>query len=95
MTLLICNRCQINLDNTYQIILICSRFVVVSLFAPLHECSHSTAFKSKFLNQAVMFFCGMVHLMPSIWFENFIWSITDTLRILQWILNLGMNVRGR
>jgi len=37
----------------------------------LHECSHSTAFKSKLLNQLVMFFCGMVHLMPSIWFRGF------------------------
>jgi fatty acid desaturase len=45
--------------------------LLISLFAPLHECSHSTAFKSKLLNQLVMFFCGMVHLMPSIWFRGF------------------------
>ena len=72
MTLLICNGYQIYLDNTYQIIFILFQgLLLVSLFAPLHECSHSTAFKSKFLNQAVMFFCGMVHLMPSIWFKEF------------------------
>ena len=72
ITLLICNGYQIYLDNTYQIIFILFQgLLLVSLFAPLHECSHSTAFKSKFLNQAVMFFCGMVHLMPSIWFKEF------------------------
>ena len=72
MTLLICNGYQIYLDNTYQIIFILFQgLLLVSLFAPLHECSHSTAFKTKFLNQAVMFFCGMVHLMPSIWFKEF------------------------
>ena len=57
MTLLICNGYQIYLDNTYQIFFILFQgLLLVSLFAPLHECSHSTAFKSKFLNQAVMFF---------------------------------------
>ena len=72
MTLLICNGYQIHLDKTYQIFFILFQgLLLVSLFAPLHECSHSTAFKSKFLNQAVMFFCGMVHLMPSIWFKEF------------------------
>ena len=72
MTLLICNGYQIYLGNTYQIIFtLFQGLLLVSLFAPLHECSHSTAFKSKFLNQAVMFFCGMVHLMPSIWFKEF------------------------
>ena len=96
MTLLICNGYQIYLDNTYQIFFIFFQgLLMVSLFAPLHECSHSTAFKTKFVNQAVMFFCGMVHLMPSICSRNFIWSITDTPRMLQWIPNLGMYVLGR
>ena len=50
MTLLICNGYQIYLDNTYQIFFILFQgLLLVSLFAPLHECSHSTAFKSKFL----------------------------------------------
>ena len=96
MTLIICNGYQIYLDNTYQIIFILFQsLLLISLFAPLHECSHSTAFKSKFLNQAVMFFCGMVHLCPQSGSRNFIWSIIDTPRILQWILNLEMNVRGQ
>lgn len=32
---------------------------IVHLFAPLHECSHSTAFKSRWLNQTVYWFCAL------------------------------------
>ena len=32
---------------------------------------NSDSFKSKLLNRMVMFFCGMIHLMPSIWFREF------------------------
>ena len=56
ITLLICNGYQIYLDNTYQIIFILFQgLLLVSLFAPLHECSHSTAFKSKITMQTESF----------------------------------------
>ena len=34
--------------------------VIVHLFAPLHECSHRTAFRSRWLNETVYWFCGLV-----------------------------------
>lgn len=33
---------------------------IVHLFAPLHECSHSTAFKSKWLNDTVYWACSII-----------------------------------
>ena len=72
ISLILFNGYLINLENTYQnFFILAQSLLLISLFAPLHECSHSTAFKSKLLNQLVMFFCGMVHLMPSIWFKEF------------------------
>ena len=72
ISLILFNGYLINLENTYKSFFILTQsLLLISLFAPLHECSHSTAFKSKLLNQLVMFFCGMVHLMPSIWFREF------------------------
>jgi len=35
-------------------------FFIVTLFAPLHECSHSTAFRSRWLNDAVYWACALV-----------------------------------
>ncbi len=72
ISLILFNGYLINLENTYQNFFILTQsLLLISLFAPLHECSHSTAFKSKRLNKLVMFFCGLVHLMPSIWFKEF------------------------
>jgi len=72
ISLILFNGYLINLENTYQNFFISTQsLLLISLFAPLHECSHSTAFKSKLLNRMVMFFCGMIHLMPSIWFREF------------------------
>ena len=71
-SMILFNGYLINFENTYQnFFILAQSLLLISLFAPLHECSHSTAFKSKFLNQLIMFFCGMVHLMPSIWFREF------------------------
>ena len=40
--------------------------VISHLFAPLHECSHRTAFQSRWLNEAVYWFCGLaLGLMPA------------------------------
>ena len=72
ISLIIFNGYLISLENSYQNIFILAQgLLLISLFAPLHECSHSTAFKSNLLNQLATFFCGMVHLMPSIWFREF------------------------
>ncbi|NKB57376.1 MAG: fatty acid desaturase [Alphaproteobacteria bacterium] len=39
------------------------------LFAPLHECSHGTAFKTRWLNEAVLWFCGIVTIWTPIYFR--------------------------
>jgi len=41
------------------------------LFAPLHESIHATAFRSRSLNRAVAFFCGLVLFLPSQYFRAF------------------------
>ena len=72
ITLILFNGYLINLENIYQnFFILIQGLLLISFFAPLHECSHSTAFKTKLLNKLLMFFCGMVHLMPSIWFREF------------------------
>ncbi len=48
--------------------------VLVFLFAPLHETIHATAFRSRALNRAVAFFCGLVLFLPSEYFRAFHFS---------------------
>lgn len=43
--------------------------VIVLLFAPLHECSHFTAFRSRWLNYAVGLFAAAVTLRPFFYFK--------------------------
>jgi fatty acid desaturase len=43
--------------------------VIVLLFAPMHECSHFTAFRSRWLNHAVGLFAGLVTLRPFFYFK--------------------------
>lgn len=43
--------------------------VLVFLFAPMHECSHGTAFRRRWLNSAVGSFCGSVLLRPARYFR--------------------------
>lgn len=45
--------------------------VLAFLFAPLHETIHYTAFRSRALNRAVAFFCGLVLFLPSQYFRDF------------------------
>ena len=45
--------------------------VLVFLFAPLHEAIHTTAFRSRSLNRAVAFFCGLVLFLPAEYFRAF------------------------
>ncbi|MDD9925110.1 MAG: fatty acid desaturase [Rhodospirillaceae bacterium] len=39
------------------------------LFAPLHECCHGTAFRTRWLNEAVLWFCGIVTIWTPIYFR--------------------------
>lgn len=43
--------------------------LIVFLFAPMHECSHGTAFKTRKLNTAVAMFCGFVNMRPALYFR--------------------------
>ncbi len=45
--------------------------VLTFLFSPLHECIHGTAFKSRWLNDAVASVCGFVLLLPREYFRSF------------------------
>ena len=44
---------------------------LVFLFAPLHECIHRTAFKSRAINRAVGFVAGLLLLLPPEYFRAF------------------------
>jgi fatty acid desaturase len=43
--------------------------VIVLLFAPLHECSHGTAFRSRRLNTAVGMLAGLISMRPFLYFK--------------------------
>jgi fatty acid desaturase len=43
----------------------------VSLFAPLHECVHRTAFRSRGLNDAVASAVGLIAVLPAHWYRRF------------------------
>jgi len=45
--------------------------ILVSLFAPLHESVHRTAFRSRWLNDGVAWFAGLLLLLPPNWFRAF------------------------
>ncbi|WP_314172786.1 fatty acid desaturase [Streptomyces winkii] len=43
--------------------------VVVFLFAPMHECTHGTAFRTRRLNSTVATFCGVLMMRPALYFR--------------------------
>ena len=43
--------------------------VIVLLFAPLHECSHFTAFRTRWLNYAVGMLVGFISIRPFLYFK--------------------------
>lgn len=43
--------------------------VIVLMFAPLHECSHGTAFRSRWLNHLVGFTIGAITMRPFLYFK--------------------------
>lgn len=43
--------------------------VIVFLFAPMHECTHGTAFKTRWMNSAFATFCGLLMMRPALYFR--------------------------
>lgn len=39
------------------------------LFAPVHECAHGTAFRTRWLNEGVLWFCGLATVWPPFFFR--------------------------
>ncbi len=44
---------------------------LVFVFAPLHECIHGTAFRTKWLNSTVAAICGLILFLPAGYFRRF------------------------
>lgn len=51
--------------------LVAHGFVLVFLFAPLHETIHRSAFRSRWTNSAVSWICGLVLMLPPNYFRAF------------------------
>lgn len=43
--------------------------VLVFLFAPMHECTHGTAFKTRWMNSTFATFCGLALMRPALYFR--------------------------
>lgn len=43
--------------------------VLVFLFAPMHECTHGTAFRTRWMNSVVGTFCGVMMMRPALYFR--------------------------
>lgn len=55
----------------WQVLLLPQGIVLIFLFAPLHECIHRTAFRSRWCNDVVAALCGWLLLLPPAWFRHF------------------------
>lgn len=55
----------------WQILLLPQGILLIFLFAPLHECTHRTVFRSAWCNDAVAALCGWLLLLPPAWFRHF------------------------
>ncbi len=56
---------------SWQILLLPQGILLIFLFAPLHECLHRTAFRSRWCNEVVAMLCGWLLLLPPTWFRHF------------------------
>ena len=45
--------------------------IIGFLFSPLHECAHSTAFRSRWLNEAALWLVALVYIVPPYFFRYF------------------------
>lgn len=55
----------------WPMLLLPQGLLLIFLFAPLHECIHSTAFKSKWCNDLTAHVCGWLVMLPPTWFRHF------------------------
>ena len=55
----------------WPILLLPQGCLLIFLFAPLHECIHRTAFRTRWCNDLVAFLCGWLVLLPPTWFRHF------------------------
>ena len=55
----------------WSVLLLPQGLLLIFLFAPLHECLHGTAFRTKWCNVAVAHICGWLVLLPPNWFRHF------------------------
>ena len=46
-------------------------FLIVTLFAPMHECVHMTAFRSRWLNRVIGWLAGAATFTNSDWYRSF------------------------
>ena len=45
--------------------------VIGFLFSPLHECAHGSAFKSRWINESILWITGLVYVVPPYFFRYF------------------------
>ena len=50
-------------------VLLIQAFVIGFLFSPLHECAHGTAFRSRWLNESVLWVTALVYVVPPYFFR--------------------------
>jgi fatty acid desaturase len=43
--------------------------LLACLFAPMHECSHGTAFRTRWLNEAVYWFVSLIYIIQPTWYR--------------------------
>ena len=43
--------------------------MLATLFAPMHETAHGTAFRTLRLNEAVLWLCSLIYIFPPYWFR--------------------------
>jgi fatty acid desaturase len=55
----------------WQLVLLPYSLALINLFMPLHESIHSTAFRTAWLNRLVAFICGLIVVIPPVWFRYF------------------------
>ncbi len=61
---------QLTMDTPWLVFgLVLHGVVLVHLFAPFHEATHQSAFLTRWLNQAVAWFTGLVIMIPPLYFK--------------------------
>lgn len=56
---------------SFVLILLVHAVILGFLFAPLHECAHGTAFKTRWLNEVALWWVAIVYIMPPNYFRYF------------------------